>query len=272
MQENINTSENWDFASQGYGEKIAPFLMASFADAMVDRLDVNPELSAVEVAAGTGALTIRLAQRVKSLLATDFAPKMLAVARRNIDNAGLDNVSFAIMDGQALELEDDTFDRAACSFGLMLFPDRHQGFLELHRVVKPGGKAVVSGWASPDRFQGFDLFLEGIQTAFPDFPMPEQPPPVFSLADPQDFKAQMEAAGFSDVKVDYVAREQVISNFDEMWGRLTIGVPPIRKLFDQIGQDGIGHLHDALQSIVRKRFGDGPISVTNTATIGYGVV
>jgi SAM-dependent methyltransferase len=174
------------------------------------------------------------------------------------------------MDGQALEATDNTMDRAACSFGLMLFPDRQKGFKELNRVLHPGGKAMVSGWAGPDKFEGFGLFMGAILKAFPDFPRPATPPPVFSLADPGSFKAEMEAGGFKDVTVEYIDKEGQWNDFDELWTTLTIGAPPIKMLFDQIGDEGKDRVCDALAEIVNERFGNGMIQVNNTATVGVG--
>ena len=135
------------------------------------------------------------------------------------------------MDGQSLKLESATFDRAACSFAMMLFPDRHKGFCELHRVLRPGGKAVISSWTDPDKFEAFALFMEGMRKAFPDLPKPSTPPPVFSLADPVDFKSQMEAGGFKDVKVEQVAKELVVDGFTDIWGMLTTGAPACKDAF-----------------------------------------
>lgn len=52
-----DTPESWGSASRGYAEKVAPFLMRTFADALVERLDVDSNTEALEVGAGSGALT-----------------------------------------------------------------------------------------------------------------------------------------------------------------------------------------------------------------------
>ena len=169
-----------------------------------------------------------------------------------------------------MEIGDDKMDRAACSFGLMLFPDRHKGFKELNRVLRPGGKTVVSAWAGPEKFDGISILLEAIQQAFPDLPKPTSTPPVFSLSDSDSFKAQMEAAGFRHVEVDYVAKDLTVNNFDEMWGMFTVGAPPIKVLFEKVGSEGKDKIHDVLAEIVEKRYGSGPITISNTATLGVG--
>jgi len=272
QRQGLDTPENWDAASEGYAEHVAPLMMETFADVLVERLDVNEDTEALEVAAGSGALTATLSARVKSLLATDFSPKMIEGLRARMRAAEATNVSFEVMDGQALNLDDASFDRAACSFALMLFPDRAKGFSELYRVLRPDGRAVVSAWAGPDKFEGFALFLGAMQAAFPDMPPPSAPPPVFSLADPVVFQAQMQAAGFQQVEVDFVSRELELEEFDDLWSMFTVGAPPVQVLLDRVGADGKSRLRDALAELVEKRFGSGPIRTTNQATVGHGTV
>jgi len=266
-----DASQSWGVASRGYAEKVAPLLMRAFAEAHVERLGVNMLSEVLEVGAGSGALTEVLSTQVKSVLATDFAPEMIQVLQERLQAAGTTNVQCQVMDGQALELEDASFDAAASSFALMLFPDRAKGFAELNRILRPGGRAVVSGWAGPDKFEAFGLFLTALQAAFPDMPPPPSPPPVFSLADPADFKAEMEAGGFREVTVDFVARDLTVANFEEMWSMLTAGAPPVQVLFDRIGLRGRGRLRGVLQNMVEERFSGGPITITNVATLGSGV-
>lgn len=265
-----DTPENWGVASRGYAEKVAPILMQPFANTFVERLAVDSDAEALEVGAGSGALTEILSRQVKSLLATDFAPKMIDVLQERMQAVGATNVRVAVMDGQALELDDCSFDAAACSFALMLFPDRAKGFSELCRVLRPGGRAVVSGWAGPDKFEAFGLFLDGLRAAFPDMPSPPSPPPVFSLANPVEFKAEMEASGFCDVEVEFVSRDLEVATFDEVWATLTAGAPPVQVLFDRIGSAGQERLRESLGKIVEERFGSGPIVMTNVATLASG--
>jgi len=267
-----DTPENWGEASRGYADEVAPRMMEAYADEFADRLDVDSDTEALEVAAGSGALTQALAKRVKSLLATDFAEEMIAILRERMRANGVENVTCEVMDGQALALDDASFDRAACSFGLMLFPDRAKGFAELRRALRPGGRALVTGWAGPENFQALGIFLQAVRMAFPNMPPPPAPPPVFSLADPDSFKVQMEAAGFDEVEVSFVSRELEVDDFDVMWGMLTSGAPPVQMLFDRVGPQGKGKVRDTLAGIIEQRFGSGPIHLTNVATVGSGHV
>jgi ubiquinone/menaquinone biosynthesis C-methylase UbiE len=245
--------------------------MDPFARALAERLDVGGDDSVVEVGAGTGALTQVLSPRVASVLATDFSPGMLAILEERLGAAGATNVRTAVMNAQDLDLEDSSFDAGACSFALMLFPDRAKGFGELCRVVRPGGKVAVSGWTGPDRFEAFGLFTSAVQKALPDLPPPPSPPAIFSLADTDRFKAEMEAAGFRDVQVELVSADLEVSGFDQAWSMLTAGAPPVQALFDAVGPEGRARVGEAFAHIVADRYGEGPFTLTNVATLGHGV-
>lgn len=267
----LDTPENWNLASKGYAEKVAPQIMEPFAEEFVQHLEVDNTSNVLEVAAGSGALTLTLAKAANSLLATDFSPGMLEILKLRVQDAGQSNVTFALMDGQALQLEENRMDAAACSFGLMLFPDRHKAFSELNRVVKPGGKALVTTWTMPDQFEALGMFMSSIQQAFPDMPKPDAPPPVLSLADPDKFRSEMESAGFREVEIHQATRQATLDNFDQLWSMLTIGAPPIRKLIEQVGSTGMDRIKLEMAKLSESKFGKGPVTLNNTANVGVGI-
>ncbi len=74
---------------------------------------------------------------------------MIRVARKRFgDRAGLD---FVVGDALALPTEDGTFDAATIAFGMRNLPDYRQGFAELARSVRPGGRVVCLEIARPKR-------------------------------------------------------------------------------------------------------------------------
>lgn len=271
MSDSPHTAENWSAASEGYDTMVAEFT-GRYSPALIERLGVDGDSRVVEIAAGTGALTLQLAPQVASLLATDYSSGMLQRLKNNLDGTDVTNVERAVMDATALDLEDDGFDAAVSSFGVMLVADRAAAFSELRRVVKPGGRVVVSGWSSPENFESFGIFGGAIRRAFPDLPPPSEPPAIFSLADPGRFAAEMEAAGLTDVRVDHVEQRMEIGSGDLLWDMLSSGAPPVRALFEKVGEAGMSRVRDALLAIVAERFGDGPLALRNVATVGTGIV
>jgi ubiquinone/menaquinone biosynthesis C-methylase UbiE len=164
--------DGWNRSSQGYDRDIWD-LMRPFVRDALDLAQPAPDARVLDVAAGSGAVTLEAARRAREVLAVDFADGMLAQLRRRSARAGQTNVETRVMDGQALALEDASYDLALSNFGLIFFPDRIRGFSEMHRVLRPGGRAVVTAWR---RFEILDTFLRAVRAALKDAPKPTAPP------------------------------------------------------------------------------------------------
>ena len=139
----------------------------------------------LDVAAGSGALSIPAARLGARVTAVDHAPNMLArlEARARAENVLIET---RVMDGHALEFDDNTFDIAGSQFGVMLFPDMPKGIREMARVTKPGGRVLMNVYGSPAKVEFFHLFVRAIQSVVPGFSGPPMdPPPLpFQLQDP----------------------------------------------------------------------------------------
>jgi len=106
----------WDAAAADYGAFAEPFTR-QFAEAAL-HLAGGIQLGGrvLDAAAGTGALTLAAARAGARVLATDFSPGMVARLSGRLAEAGLGPTASAqVMDGQALSLEDASFDAAFSS-------------------------------------------------------------------------------------------------------------------------------------------------------------
>ncbi len=267
--QNPHTPENWSAAASEYDDEITKFTTL-YADDVLGRLEPSRECEVLEVAAGPGNVTVRLASKCRRVLATDYAPGMIERLQMRMQREGVQNVECVVMNGQALDVADASFDRAMSSFGVMLFDDRSAGFSEMRRALRPGGRAVVSGWSGPEKFEAFGLFGAAVQKALPDLPKPDKPPAIFSLADQAQFKAEMERAGFSDVRVETAEHVFEQPSKEAFWNMMRNAAPPARVLFSQIGEQNVQAVRDALFEILDARFGDGPVRLSAEATIGIG--
>ncbi len=265
-----HTPENWSAASAAYDLNFADFT-GQYAESLLERADLHPEQSVVELAAGTGALTLRLAPRVGQLLSTDYSEGMLARLQPKLERAALTNVTLRQMNGMAMDLKDAEFDRALCQFGIMLFDDPSAGMREMCRVLKPGGRAVLSGWAGPDRFETFGVFTRAIAIGAPDLPKPTARAPIFVLSEPSEFEGMLIDAGFQSAKVDFVTHRFQPPSIDRFLEIFQVSAPPARQLFAAVGPEVTARILAAMRSILEERFGDGPISLANTATVGVAV-
>jgi ubiquinone/menaquinone biosynthesis C-methylase UbiE len=94
--------------------------------------------SVLDVGVGTGFLSIMLAEMGYSVVGIDFSEEMLKLARRKIDERGLE-VSLKIGDAEDLPFEDNSFDAIVNRAVLWTLPDPKRALEEWKRVLKPGG-------------------------------------------------------------------------------------------------------------------------------------
>jgi ubiquinone/menaquinone biosynthesis C-methylase UbiE len=193
--------EHWDKAARHYQQTAHPFTQ-HFAEAALARLALTPHSRVLDVATGTGALALAAARTGAQVLATDFSPGMVAC----VAAADLPNVEARVMDGQALDLPDASFDAVFSIFGVIMFPDWRKGLAEMHRVTRPGGHGVVATWQS----RGAATFLllgQVRQKLFSDRGGMAMPDAVQALSDPADFARALVAAGYRNPRIEPVTRD-----------------------------------------------------------------
>jgi demethylmenaquinone methyltransferase/2-methoxy-6-polyprenyl-1,4-benzoquinol methylase len=103
--------------------------------------------AALDVACGTGQLTLELRDRVGAggrVVGLDFSERMLAVAR-----AAHPSIEWVQGDATSLPFEDSSFDAATTAFGLRNLADPEKGLREMARVVRPRGSLVVLEFLRP---------------------------------------------------------------------------------------------------------------------------
>ncbi len=125
----------WDSLRTGYfGEEVRT---AAFAKAYL-----RHEMVAADVGAGTGFMAAGLAPLVRQVHVVDGSPAMLEVARKNL--AAFSNVEYHQADGQSLPFPDSSLDAVFANMYLHHCPDPLAAIGEMVRVLKPGGRLVIT--------------------------------------------------------------------------------------------------------------------------------
>jgi SAM-dependent methyltransferase len=102
-------------------------------------LDRTPPGRALDAACGTGRHAAHLAAAGHRVAGVDTSPEMLAVARRRLPDADLREGSL-----ESLPFPDASFDLAVCALALTHIPTLDGAIGELARVLRPGGRLVLS--------------------------------------------------------------------------------------------------------------------------------
>ncbi len=106
----------------------------------------------LDVATGTGDLAIKLARELDPIAVTgvDLSEGMIEIGRAKVAKEGLQEVvTLGIGDCLLLPFTDASFDAVTCAYGVRNFADLLAGYREMHRVLRPGGRAVILELSTP---------------------------------------------------------------------------------------------------------------------------
>jgi SAM-dependent methyltransferase len=112
---------------------------------LLDRLDVGPATSVLDVATGTGNLALRAAAAGADVVGLDITPELFGTARERAAAWEVD-VDWVEGDAEALPYRDASFDCVTSVFGVQFAPRHEVAAGELARVCRPGGQIGLVNW------------------------------------------------------------------------------------------------------------------------------
>lgn len=212
--------ESWEQAASGWGrraERIREWGMPVSA-AMVDALDLQAGERVLELAAGpgdTGFLAAELIAPGGTLICSDGAEAMLAVARERAQQLGITNVEFRQLELEWIDLEAASVDAALVRWGIMLVVDPEAAAREIRRVLRPGGRVALAVWDAAARNPWATISQRVmLELGYIEAPPDPDAPGMFRLADPERLRDLLEGAGLQEVTIRPVALERRYATAD----------------------------------------------------------
>ena len=264
--------EAWDAIAEGYDRDVAPQEVALANEALA-LVGLKSGERFLDVAAGTGGLSLPAARLGARVLATDWSPAMIARFEARVRQEGLPDAEGRVMDCHALQLEDGTFDVTGSQFGVMLVPDQPRALREMVRVTKPGGRVLIIAYGAPAELEFLRLFIGALQAVVPDFAgVPDDPPPLeFQVSDPEVLRQRLTAAGVKNVRIEVSAERPRFRSGQELWDWVLHGNPMPGMLVGDLTEEQRATIRQVLDGMVRERSGGNEHTVlSNKVHIAIG--
>jgi ubiquinone/menaquinone biosynthesis C-methylase UbiE len=130
---------------------MAEEVMAPLGPILVTAAGIGPGVRVLDVAAGSGNISLPAAETGAAVVSTDLTPELLQRSKARAAQRGL-TLDYQESNAQALPFGDDEFDTVISAIGVMFAPDHQSAANELVRVCRPGGTIGLISWTQDGFF------------------------------------------------------------------------------------------------------------------------
>jgi len=249
---------------QIYDQVMVPRMFEPWGRRLVDRLKIVSGEAVLDVACGPGSVTRILAARVGVtglVTGCDLSEPMLALARSKPARPDDAPIDYRHASADRLPVPDESYDAVTCQQGLQFFPNRLAALREMHRALRPGGRAGIVVWTPIQNSPPFDALANGVEEVAGEELAERYRNGPFGLTDPRKLRRLLADAGFDAVQI---CQETLPVNFDGAAQVVTtLAVTPLAAEIDQLTTADRQRL---VQSVAR-RTGGGAIKSQLEATV-----
>lgn len=188
------------YLAESYENYMVPSLFAPWASYLIQRAHPQPGERVLDIACGNGIVARNVAPRVGPqgiVIGLDVNPNMISMARAAAERDHV-AIEWYTSPAEQLPFSDENFDLVFCQFGLMFFTDRHAAIKEMHRVLRTGGRVVLSVWQGLDRHPFYQTLHEVSRQHLGKSSVQA----VFSLGDSEELRKLLTDAGFQHVEIE----------------------------------------------------------------------
>ncbi|AFY37396.1 Methyltransferase type 11 [[Leptolyngbya] sp. PCC 7376] len=189
-----------------------------FGQNTVDNLALKEGDRVLDVCSGSGASAMPAAEKVGStgkVISVDLANSLLDLARQKATQQGLDNIEFRCGDFTELGYPDNHFDAIICVFGIFFVDDMQAALRELLRMLRPGGKLVITSWGNNVFEPGNSLFKQTVRAVNQNFFA--KPLPWESIKTPQSLEKLLLSADATQIEIISESIAHPLNKPEDWW-------------------------------------------------------
>ncbi len=262
----VQASQRWRQPSSAMGRHLT--------EAIVAEARVSPGMRVLDVASGTGEPAISIATLLQGsgeVVATDVSANPLQVGEQRARQRGLANIHFLQADVHHLPFADSEFDRVTCRLGVMFFADPPCAFRQIHRVLKPAGRASMLAWG-PMEQPYFDTTLGTILRLVPTLSLPPAGALMFRFGRKGALTAALRAAGFSQVEERFA---DLPWNWPDtpgqLWDYFREVTIPFKPLFEAVPAAHRAEVHASVLHALKARYDGAEVKFTARVVLASAI-
>jgi ubiquinone/menaquinone biosynthesis C-methylase UbiE len=243
-----------------YDTYMVPLIFEPYARGVAVHVASLAPMSVLETAAGSGVVPRALAHHLHPdarYVVTDLSQAMLdyAASRQTPDK----RIEWRQADALNLPFEDQSFDVVICQFGAMFFPDRSRGYAEARRVLRDGGRYILSVWDSIENNDFPKLVAYTVATLFPDDPPDFIQRIPHGYSDTDQILADLKRAGFAEVDIVSIDEESRSPSARQVAVAFCQGTP-LRNEIEGRDVSSLPRVTDTVAAALEARYGTGPVT------------
>lgn len=226
----------------------------------------------LDIGCGFGDTTRRIAEMVGpagEALGVDAAPRFIATAAAEAEQAGIENVRFAVADVQATTF-DETFDMAFSRFGTMFFANPVAAMRNVREALAPGGRLVMVVWRAKEENEWVyraQQITERFVTKPQEYEEPTCGPGPFSMANADTTSGILKGAGFEGITLRRCDMPMLIGTSMQEAVDVVMSLGPAGEILRLAGERA-EHLREPVAQALREGMQElaGPQGVTAAAS------
>lgn len=227
-------------AAQVYEDQKVRAIFGPLARATLDIVPIAPGDLLLDVACGTGIV----ARSVRDRYGTDVAVKgadlnddMIEMARK-LTSGVVPPIEWVVADATTMPFEDGAFSVCICQQGLQFIPDKIAAVREFRRVLRPGGRVVISIWAGASSF--FVAMADALSRHVSEA-VAEQSLAPFAFRAEETVPSLLSEAGFGNISVQALSIDRIIEDPEAAIPK-EIFANPVGPKVKQKGEEALGRI------------------------------